>query len=31
VILAAGVLLSVGRRRRPSRSTPRYQTVGMIP
>ena len=31
VILAAGVLLSVSRRRRPSRSTPRYQTVGMIP
>jgi hypothetical protein len=31
VILAAGVLLSVSRRRRPSRSTPRYQTVGMVP
>jgi hypothetical protein len=31
VILAAGVLLSVGRRRRPSRAVPRYQTVGMVP
>jgi hypothetical protein len=31
VILAAGILLSAGRRRRPSRSTPRYETVGMVP
>jgi hypothetical protein len=30
VILAAGVLLSVSRRR-PSRAVPRYQTVGMVP
>jgi hypothetical protein len=31
VFLAAGILLSMGRRRRPSRSTPRYETVGMVP